>query len=96
LGGDDQYHCTSDPHLLEPWRTALFLGHLHANDDLRVIGVDGRAGPLLDAALARLCADGWVSGLACRRHRITYETTDEGRGWYYFHHHHAHISVSRP
>jgi len=95
-GGSDQYHCVSEPTLLEPWRTALFLGHLHANSNLRVIGVDGRAGVLIDSALTRLCADGWVSGTACRSHRITYETTDMGRGWFHFHHHHLHISVSRP
>ena len=53
-------------------------------------------GVLIDSALTRLCADGWVSGTACRSHRITYETTDMGRGWFHFHHHHLHISVSRP
>lgn len=93
-GGSDQYHCTGDPVNLDPWRTALFLGHLHASPNLRVIGVDGRVGPLTDSALDQLCAGGWVSGTACSAPRVTYETTDMGRGWYRFHHHHLHVSVS--
>lgn len=95
-GGADAYHCTSEPTLLDPWRTALFLGHLHASPQLRVIGVDGRVGPLVASALSQLCAGGWVSGAACGSHSITWEATDGGRGWYYFHHHHLHVSVSAP
>jgi len=92
-GGADQYHCTGAPTLLDPWRTALFLGHLHANPGLRVIGVDGRVGPIVDSAITQLCADGWLTGAACSRHSITWEETDTGRGWFRFHHHHFHISV---
>lgn len=95
-GTADAYHCTDEPTLLDPWRTALFLGHLHASPQLRVIGVDGRVGPLVDSALRQLCDGGWVTGNACARHSITWETTDTGRGWFYFHHHHLHISVSAP
>jgi hypothetical protein len=95
-GGSDAYHCTGEPSSLDVWRSALFIAHLHATPRLRVIGVDGRAGPSLDAAIDTLCAGGWVSGMACTAPRMTYETTDSGRGWYYFHHHHLHISVSAP
>lgn len=95
-GGSDAYHCTSEPTLLDPWRTALFLGHMHASPQLRVIGVDGRVGPLVESALAQLCDGGWVTGDACSGHSITWEATDTGRGWFYFHHHHLHISVSSP
>ena len=93
-GGSDAYHCTGEPTMLDPWRTALFLGHLHASPNLRVIGVDGRVGPLVNSALTQLCSEGWVSGGACGSHKITWEATDTGRGWYHFHHHHLHISVS--
>ena len=96
IDGADQYHCTSEPTLLDPWRTALFLGHLHASSQLRVIGVDGRVGPLVDSALSQLCADGWVDTSACSSHAVTWEETDTGRGWFRFHHHHLHISVSAP
>ena len=95
-GGSDAYHCTGAPTLLDTWRTALFLGHFHASPQLRVIGVDGRVGPLVDSAITQLCADGWISGTACTSHRITWEETDSGRGWFRFHHHHMHISVSSP
>lgn len=94
--GEDVYHCVSTPTLLDPWRTALFLGHLHASPNLRVIGVDGQVGPVVDAALRELCTGGWVSGAACTSPRTTYETTDMGRGWFRFHHHHLHVSVSAP
>lgn len=93
-GGVEQYHCTGAPTGLDPWRTALFLGHLHASPALRVIGVDGQIGPLIDSALTQLCTDGWVTGSACGRHSITWEATDTGRGWFRFHHHHFHFSVS--
>lgn len=94
--GEDVYHCVDNPDQLDPWRTALFIGHLHANPNLRVIGVDGRVGPIVEAALRELCTGGWVTGTACTSPRMTYETTDAGRGWFYFHHHHLHISVSSP
>jgi hypothetical protein len=95
-GGADQYHCTGEPTMLDAWRTALFLGHLHISPQVRVIGVDGRVGPLVDSALAQLCDGDWVDTEACTSHAITWEATDTGRGWYHFHHHHLHISISAP
>ncbi len=93
-GGVDQYHCTGPATLLDPWRTALFFGHLHVNPNLRIIGVDGVVGETIISSLAQLCEDGWVTGGACTaRPKITYETTDGGAGWYRFHHHHFHMSV---
>ncbi|RLB47213.1 MAG: hypothetical protein DRJ42_25900 [Deltaproteobacteria bacterium] len=93
-GGEDQYHCTVEPHLLDPWRTSLFLAHLHINPALRVIGVDGQAGLMIESALDQLCADGWTATTACRSHKITWEVTDTGRYWFRFHHHHLHLSVN--
>lgn len=96
VNGQTQYHCVEEPSILDVWRSALFLGYLHASPQLRVIGVDGKIGPLMDAALDQLCANGWLDNVACNRsqRRITYETTDMGYGWYYFHHHHLHISIT--
>ena len=95
-GGSDAYHCTGEPVNLDPWRTALFLGLMHDSPNLRVIGVDGRVGPLVDSAMTQLCTAGYLRGTACRSssRSITWETTDMGRGWYRFHHHHFHISIS--
>ncbi|MFK8000970.1 MAG: hypothetical protein AB8H86_15350 [Polyangiales bacterium] len=95
-GGADQYHCTGPTTLLDPWRTALFLGHLHINSNLRVIGVDGRAGGPILSATTQLCSGGWLETSACSSAKITFEETDGGAGWYRFHHHHLHISVSAP
>ena len=90
----DQYHCTSEPYLLDVWRTAAFIAELHESPQLRVIGVDGRVGPLIESAVDQLCASGWLVGNACTGGlQLAYETTDEGRGWYHFHHHHLHISL---
>ncbi len=96
INGEDQYHCVEEPSILDVWRTALFLGYLHASPQLRVIGVDGKIGLLAEAALTELCAGGWINNSACNRTQITYETTDTGRGWYRFHHHHLHVSITGP
>lgn len=87
------YHCTKEPHLLDVWRHAVFLGALFESKRLRVIGVDGQAGTVLVAALNQLCKTGWVDAFACSHVKLAYETTDMGYGWYYFHHHHTHVSL---
>lgn len=71
----------------------MFLGAVFESSRVRVIGVDGQAGPLLMSALDKLCDDGWLSAGACGDVALAYETIDQGLGWYRFHHHHAHISV---
>ncbi len=91
--GQDVYHCTGDVTKLDPWRTAMFLGAIFESSRTRVIGVDGKAGPVLLSALSTLCQQGWLSGLSCGNVALAYETTNMGQGWYRFHHHHAHISL---
>jgi len=93
-GGQDQYHCVSEPTSLDVWRTALVLAKMHDNPNLRVIGVDGKAGLLVTSAITQMCNEGWISGNACNNLKLAYEVTDEGRGWFRFHHHHFHISIS--
>lgn len=93
-GGRDEYHCVASPDRLDIWRTALFLAHLHVTPQLRVIGVDGKVGPMVETAIQKLCDDGWVQTSACTNPRIAYEVEDRGRGWFRFHHHHAHISLT--
>jgi hypothetical protein len=97
LSGQDAYRCVADPHLLDEWRSALFLGALLEHPDLRVVGIDGRAGPILGSALTALCDDGWVTPTACARAstRLAWETTNTGLGWYHFHHHHMHVSITK-
>jgi hypothetical protein len=92
--GAEAYHCTAPPHLLDPWRQALFIGALHEHPALRVIGCDGQAGPIIDATIDKLCDEGWLKPAACGSNKLTYETTDMGYGWFHFHHHHIHISFN--
>ena len=95
VGGQTQYHCVGEPELLDVWRTALFIGYLHASPQLRVIGVDGKIGPLVHSAIDQLCDGGWLNNNACNNNRaLSYETTDMGLGWFRFHHHHLHISIT--
>ncbi len=89
----EQNHCVAPPDRLDAYRTALFLEALASAAPVRVIGVDGRIGPVLEATLERLCADRVTT---CTRVPLAYETTDQGMGWFSFHHHHMHISFNRP
>lgn len=93
-GGADAYHCTKAPHLLDPWRTALFLGAANEHPQIRVIGVDGKVGPIVEMALSTLCQGGWIPQTACNlaKQKLAYEETNQGHGWYLSHHHHFHVS----
>jgi len=87
------YHCTAEPHLLDLWREAFFLGVMMESNRTRVIGVDGQAGQIIDAAFTELCNTGWLTSAACNNYRLAYATTNDGSGWFQFHHHHAHVST---
>jgi len=95
-GGQEQYHCTAPPDHLDLWRSTLYLGALMTSEIVRVIGVDGQVGPLVEQAAPALCATGWLPQKSCDKmaSKLAYETTDQGYGWYYFHHHHMHLSVT--
>jgi len=92
-GGQDASHCVAAPDKLDVWRHALFLGAVFESTRTRVVGVDGKAGPMILSAMNTLCSSGWLSAAACNNAVLAYETTDGGAGWYYFHHHHSHISL---
>jgi hypothetical protein len=92
LNGVDQFHCSGRVDTFDVWRTALFIAKLHDSDYVRVIGVDGKVGPLLVNAIEDLCAAGWLTGAACNGMRLSYEETDQGAGWFQWHHHHLHLS----
>ncbi len=95
-GGQDQYHCVGEPDKLDMWRSALFLGALLSSEVVRVIGVDGKVGLLVEQAMNTLCAQNWLPAYSCSamNAKLAYETTDTGKGWYYFHHHHLHVSLT--
>ena len=89
LDGVDQGHCTGPPSLLDVPRTALFIDALAESGAVRVIGVDGLIGPLLEAGLQELCDAGITE---CAAVPLAYETSDTGLGWFTNHHHHLHVS----
>jgi len=93
--GQDAYHCVAPPDNLDVARTALALGAFFESSRVRVIGVDGQVGTAVTAALVPYCNSGVLSAGACTRAKqgITFEVTDQGRGWFQFHHHHFHVSL---
>ncbi len=93
LFGMEAYRCTEPPLLLDPWRTALFIAYLSEHPRLRVIGVDGQIGPLIDEALDQLVQAGYITSDLRDQIPLVYEVTDEGMGWFHHHHHHLHVSM---
>jgi hypothetical protein len=93
--GADQSHCVGAPDNLDVDRTALVLGAFFTSSRVRVIGVDGKVGPLVLAAMAKHCQKGLLPQDACTKATagLAFETTDQGRGWYLFHLHHFHVSL---
>lgn len=94
LSGLDQYHCVAPPDTLDAARTALFIAALAEHPQLRVIGVDGQIGLVLETALDDLEAQGMISsGVRTRLETLlVYEVTDGGMGWFYNHHFVMHVS----
>jgi hypothetical protein len=88
------YHCVHPPHTLDLWRTALYIAYLAEHPHLRVIGVDGQAGLVLEDALDTLVATGWIDTDLRNSIPLAYEVEDTGLYWYRFHHHHNHISMN--
>jgi len=94
--GNYLQRCISEPDNLDVFRTAMFLAKLHDSDNLRIIGVDGQIGPLIEAAWERLCDEGWLDDdhpVCSGKDKLAYETVNRGNGWYKHHHHHFHIST---
>ncbi len=90
--GGSANHCTTYPDKLDPWRQALFIGALFEHPELRLIGCDGKAGPMIEHALEVLCDNEWLSEQACSTSKLVYEEYYGPLGWYHWHHHHIHVS----
>ena len=95
-GGVDQNHCTAAPDTLDARRSALLLGKFAETGRLRAMGVDGKIGPLLRTELAKLHSEQLITTRAHEllKLRMTWETTNTGKGWFLSHHHHVHVSTS--
>lgn len=94
--GTEAYHCTAPPHLLDTDRTALFIGYLAGHPRLRVVGVDGQAGLLIEAVAGELCTKGLLTSSECSAlaQKLVYEVTDQGFGWFLFRFQSMHISYA--
>jgi hypothetical protein len=93
FGTENQFHIIGEPYALDLWRTALFIAYLSEHPDLRVVGVDGQIGLLLEPALDQLVTLGWIDEGLNDIIPLAYEVVDQGHGWYRFHHAHMHISM---
>ena len=93
IGTENQFHIVGDPYALDVWRTALFIAYLSEHPDLRVIGVDGQIGLILEPAFWQLVTLGWIDEDLYDLIPLAYEVTDQGYGWYLYHHTHMHISM---
>jgi hypothetical protein len=95
IGGKEQYHCVAEPNNVDIWRHSLLLGAMFSSPRMRVIGVDGRVGPILDKSIPVLCQKGFLDQAACDAafQGLAYEQVDMGYGWYLFHLHHSHVSL---
>ena len=93
IGTEDQNHLVGDPYALDVWRTALFIAYLSEHPDLRVIGVDGQVGLILEPALGQLVTLGWIDENLNESIPLAYEVTNQGYGWFLYHDGHMHVSM---
>lgn len=95
IGGKEQYHCTGDPISLDVPRSTLYVLKMVESERTRVIGCDGKIGPLLLAHAKELQAQKLIRKSVVKRmaSKLAFEVTDEGAGWFRFHHHHLHLST---
>jgi len=90
---EDAFHLLGPPYALDVWRTALFIAYLSEHPRMRVIGVDGRIGTILEDAFDDLVGYGWIDYDLRESINLAYEEEDTGEGWFRFHHHHMHVSM---
>ncbi len=91
--GIELYHLVEPPCAFDVWRTALLIAYLSEHPRLRVVGVDGQVGLLLESALDILVILGWLDADKREAIPLAYEVVDNGWGWFRFHHHHLHVSM---
>lgn len=90
-------HCTGTPNTLDAIRSAFLLAKILESGQVRIIGVDGKIGPLLQKEIEKFYQDGMIAKRIYDlfKQKVTWEATNTGKGWYKFHHHHFHLSYPR-
>ncbi len=93
--GNNQYHCVGAPDKLDVPRSTLFIGKLFDSNRVRVIGVDGKIGQLMQAEAKKLYSNGMITASSLKKFdtHLAFEVTNTGKGWYLHHHHHLHLST---
>lgn len=105
----DVGHCLTEAGNLDLWRTALFIALLHTSPWLSAVGVDGRIGTHVVAAIELMCERGWLpgnrvcegpAGSTDRSHGnvlifVTEDDSSYSSVWYRHLFHHFHISTRR-
>ncbi len=100
VGLNYDYHLVEPPYNFDKWRTALFISYLSEHPRLRVVGVDGQIGLVLDGTgdqmgtFDDLVSQGWIDPVHREYIPLAYEVEDQGWGWFRFHHHHMHVSMN--
>ena len=61
---------------------------------MRVVGVDGKVGPVLENALDALVDMSWIDADLRASIPFAYEEVNMGYGWFYTHHNHQHLSMN--
>jgi len=95
INGKEAYHCVGAPTTLDVQRSALFIAKLIESPIVRVIGVDGKIGPLLVKAISDLRSKKLISISAAKRFgaKVAWEEVNKKLGWYLHHLHHLHLST---
>lgn len=94
------FHLVEPPYNFDKWRTALFISYLAEHPVLRVVGVDGQIGLILEGTddqygtFDDLVDKGWIDPAHRDFIPLAYEVEDTGLGWFRFHHHHMHVSMN--
>jgi hypothetical protein len=90
----DANHLLEPPYALDKWRTALYIAYLNEHPRLRVVGVDGQIGLVLEEAFDSLVEIDWLPPELTDSIPLAYEVEDTGQYWFLTHHHHMHISMN--
>jgi len=98
VGLNYDFHLIEPPYNLDRYRTALYISYLAEHPLLRVVGVDGQIGLILDGeegTLNELVEEEWINENLRASIPLAYEVEDTGRGWFRHHHHHLHVSMNQ-
>ena len=86
--------CIGPPNTLDAVKSAFLIAKLLESGQVRVLGVDGKIGPVLKQEIQKFYKDEMITKevLNLFNSRVHWETRNTGRSWFFSHHHHLHVS----